>query len=70
MYICNQMKQKKHLPIFGIGPVYIGTIASIATIGILLSKKGYLDSGLIPSLKNPMLIIGILLALLGLFIWG
>ena len=70
MYICNHMKQKKHLPIFGIGPVYICAIASIATIGILLSKKGYLDSGLIPSLKTPMLIIGILLALLGLFIWG
>jgi len=39
------MKQKEHLPIFGIGPVYVGTIAIIAIIGIILSKKGYLDSG-------------------------
>ena len=64
------MKQKEHLPIFGIGPVYVGTIAIIAIIGIILSKKGYLDSGLIPELKIPMLIIGIVVALLGVFIWG
>ncbi len=64
------MKQKEHLPIFGIGPVYIGTIAALAAFGIFLSRKGYLDSGLIPALKTPMLIIGLLLALLGLFIWG
>ncbi len=64
------MKQKEHLPIFGIGPVYIGTIAGLAAFGIFLSRKGYLDSGLIPALKTPMLIIGLLLALLGLFIWG
>lgn len=64
------MKQKEHLPIFGIGPVYVGTIAIIAIIGIILSKKGYLDSGLILALKTPLLIIGILVALLGVFIWG
>jgi len=69
-YLCISMKQKEHLPIFGIGPVYVGTIAIIAIIGIILSKKGYLDSGLILALKTPMLIIGILVALLGVFIWG
>ena len=46
------MKQKEHLPIFGIGPVYIGTIAALAAFGIFLSKKGYLDSGLIPELLS------------------
>lgn len=48
------MKQKEHLPIFGIGPVYVGTIAIIAIIGIILSKKGYLDSGLV---KLPLNLI-------------
>lgn len=64
------MRQKEHLPIFGIGPVYVGTIAVITVIGIILSKKGYLDSGLIPNLRIPMLIIGIVVALLGVYIWG
>ncbi len=39
LYLCTGMKQKEHLPIFGIGPVYIGTIASLAAIGIFLARK-------------------------------
>ena len=27
LYLCIGMKQKEHLPIFGIGPVYVGTMA-------------------------------------------
>lgn len=64
------MKQKEHLPFFGIGPYYVGAIAVIDVIGMILSRKGFLDSGLIPVLKTPMLILGILVALLGAFIWG
>lgn len=65
------MKDKKeHLPIFGIGPYYVGTIAIITVVGMILSCKGYLNSGLIPALKTPMLILGILIILLGIFIWG
>jgi hypothetical protein len=37
---------------------------------MILSAKGYLDSGIIPALRTPMLIIGILVILLGVFIWG
>jgi len=64
------MKQKEHLPFFGIGPYYVGAIAVLTAVGMILSRKGYLDSGLIPALKTPMLILGILLVLLGAFIWG
>ena len=64
------MKQKDHLPFVGIGPDYVGTIAILTAVGMILSKRGYLDSGLFPALKMPMLILGILLILLGAFIWG
>ena len=64
------MKQKEHLPFFGIGPYYVGAIAVLTAVGMILSRKGYLDSGLIPALKTPMLILGIILILLGAFIWG
>lgn len=64
------MKQKDHLPFFGIGPYYVGIIAIITAVGMILSARGYLDSGIIPALKTPMLVIGILVILLGLFIWG
>lgn len=64
------MKQKEHLPFFGIGPYYVGAIAVITVAGMALSWKGYLDSGLIPGLRTPMMILGILLILVGVFIWG
>ena len=64
------MKQKDHLPFFGIGPYYVGMIAILTAVGVFLSCKGYLDSGIIPALKTPMLILGILIVVLGVFIWG
>ena len=64
------MKQKDHLPFFGIGPYYVGAIAALTLTGMILSAKGCLDSGLVPALKTPMLVIGIIVILLGAFIWG
>lgn len=64
------MKQKDHLPFFGIGPYYVGAIAALTLAGLILSAKGCLDSGLVPALKTPMLVIGIIIILLGAFIWG
>ena len=64
------MKQKEHLPFFGIGPYYVGIIAIITAAGMVLSAKGCLDSGIIPALKTPMHIVGILVILFGIFIWG
>lgn len=64
------MKQKDHLPFFGIGPYFVGMITILTAVGVFLSCKGYLDSGIIPALKTPMLILGILIVVLGAFIWG
>ena len=64
----SAMKQKQHLPFFGIGPYYVGVIAVLTAVGMILTRKGYLDSGLIPALKTPMLILGIFIILLGIFI--
>ena len=64
------METKDHLPFFGIGPYYVGVIAVLTVAGMIISAKGYLDSGIVPALKTPMLILGILLVLLGGFIWG
>lgn len=70
MYLCPVMKQKEHLPFFGIGPYYVTAIAILTVVGILLSCKGYLDSGIIPALRTLLLVLGILIVLLGAFIWG
>lgn len=64
------MKQKEHLPFFGIGPYYVAIIVLLTVGGMILSARGCLDSGIIPALKIPMLVLGILAILLGAFIWG
>ena len=64
------MTEKKHLPFFGVGPYYVGTIAAITVLAMTLSAKGYLPGGSVPALKTPMTVAGILLALVGAFIWG
>ena len=64
------MKEKEHLPFFGIGPYYVGVIAVITGIGLYLSRRGYLDGGLVPALRVPMLVLGVVVILLGAFIWG
>ena len=64
------MTKKDHLPFFGIGPFYVAVIVALTAVGMILSAKGCLDSGLVPALKIPMLVVGILVAVLGAFIWG
>jgi protein-S-isoprenylcysteine O-methyltransferase Ste14 len=64
------MSEKKHLPFFGVGPIYIAIIAAATAAGMLLSRSALLAGGAVPALKTPLLVAGILLILLGLCIWG
>ncbi len=64
------MTKKDHLPFFGIGPLYVALIVALTAVGMILSAKGCLGNGIIPALKIPMLVVGILVAALGAFIWG
>ena len=57
-------------PVFKVLLMAVAYLAILTAVGIILSRKGYLDSGLIPALKTPMLVLGILVILLGIFIWG
>ena len=63
------MKKKSHLPFFGIGPLYVALIVGLTVLGMVLSAKGYMDSGIIAGLKVPMIVLGVLVGVLGLFIW-
>lgn len=63
------MNKEKHLPLFGIGPVYGIFIVFITIIGIILTVFGPLNSGEIEKLKIPFIIIGILFIMLGISMW-
>ena len=63
------MKKHKHLPIFGVGPIYVFIIAVLTFAPYLMRNLPALSSGRIDVLQKPLLILGIVLIVLGVFIW-
>lgn len=63
------MKNKEHLPMMGVGPIYVAVIILLTIVGIILSVVGKFDSGKIEILQIPCLILGILLILYGIIMW-
>ena len=57
------------MPFFGIGPLYVGLVCGLTAAGVWASDSGLLESGIVPGLKVPMRVAGVLVALAGLFIW-
>ena len=63
------MKQKKHLPFFGVGPIYVMIIVCCTLAGIIINQKGMLASGRIEMLRVPFLILGIVSIILGVYLY-
>lgn len=63
------MKNKEHLPVYGVGPIIVNPILVLTIVGIILSVYGFFDFGKIAVLKIPLLIIGIILIGFGLWLW-
>ena len=62
------MKEKSHLPLFGVGPVIIAGQILMTAVGIMASYRGHFDGGKIESLSIPLKIVGICLVLFGFFL--
>ena len=63
------MKKYEHLPIYGIGPVYIVSILLPTIVTILLRSIPVFTSGKLIILRIPLAIIGALFIILAAFIW-
>lgn len=63
------MEKKKHLPLIGVGPVYVLVIIVITILGIILSAAGVLNSGKISVLHIPFAAIGSILIVIGVTFW-
>ncbi len=63
------MSKKEHLPIFGVGPLCVASMVLLLFVGLLLRHYGYLDSGKIEPLQVPFMVVGIILIVLGIWIW-
>lgn len=55
-------KNSGHLPFFGIGPLYVGLVCGLTAAGVWASDSGLLESGIVPGLKVPMRVAGVLVA--------
>ncbi|MBO6114781.1 MAG: isoprenylcysteine carboxylmethyltransferase family protein [Lachnospiraceae bacterium] len=72
--------EKKHLPLYGVGPFYVATCFVLTVVGIVLSRAGLLESGGVeytPVRSLPFVIgiifvfwlVGIILIVFGAYIW-
>jgi len=61
--------KNKHLPLYGIGPIYVGIILIMTILFSILSFKRIIPYFQFSILKILFIIIGILLIILGIYIW-
>lgn len=64
------MENKKHLPMMGVGPIYGAVIIAVTVIAVIAGKSKVFEAGRVDFLKTPLLIIGILLIVFGLYLWA
>lgn len=61
--------KQKHLPMIGVGPLIVIPQLIVTVIAIILSERRMIYSLQIRELKIPFAIIGIILILLGVWMW-
>ncbi|MCM1497044.1 MAG: isoprenylcysteine carboxylmethyltransferase family protein [Clostridium sp.] len=64
------MEDKKHLPMTGVGPVYVAVIIAMTVIAVVAGRNAAFAKGVVAFLKIPLFVIGILLILLGVYLWA
>ena len=62
------MKEKQHLPLFGVGPAIVAGQVLITVTGIIFAHRGYLGEGRIDWLDIPLKVIGIILMIFGFYL--
>lgn len=60
---------KKSLPMFGVGPIYVGTCLVLTIIGMVLKDCSFLKNGEFTKFKTVAMIIGLILILMGIVLW-
>ena len=60
---------QKHLPIYGVGPLYGSIIILMSAISVILSGNRILYIGIPQYLDTLFIVIGSLLIMLGIYIW-
>ena len=70
MYQSKMKEKEKHLPMMGVGPVYVAVIIIVTVMAVIAGKNAVFEKGVIASMKIPLSVIGILLIVLGVYLWA
>ncbi|MBD5096665.1 MAG: hypothetical protein HDT40_06645 [Lachnospiraceae bacterium] len=54
------MNNKKHLPMYGVGPIYGFVIIAVTVVAVFAGQKPFFQNGVIEWLKIPSAVIGVL----------
>lgn len=60
---------KKNLPVFGVGPIYVIFCMIITVVGLILSKSEWFEKGNFPALTPFSNIVGGLFIIAGCILW-
>lgn len=63
------MKQNNHLPMYGVGPIYVAIIIGLTLLGIILSRQNVIPVIRGQEISVVMLILGIGLVIWGIYLW-
>lgn len=64
------MNKKKHMSRAGVGPIYVMLIFILTVCAVYIGKLKFFSIGVVHVMKIALLIIGILLIVLGIILWG
>lgn len=62
-------EKKKHLPMYGVGPIYVAVIIGLTVLGIVLSIRNMIPLIRYKGISVVMLILGIGLVVYGIYLW-
>ena len=63
------MKKQDHLPLYGVGPLYVYVIGALTLAAFFLRNLPAFSSGQLKGMHTLLLILGILLLLCGIALW-
>ena len=65
----EHLSGKNHLPLYGVGPIYVAVIITVTMAGILLSQFKIIAYLSFPIIRMVLLMIGFLLVAVGAALW-
>ena len=63
------MRENKHLPVYGVGPLYVAVVAALTAAAFCMRNLPVFTSGRMEGIRVPLVILGIIMTLVGIALW-